>query len=157
MAAHDAGLHEGGLPRSRTGVIEGFYGPPWAPDRRIEVLRWCAERGMGAYVWAPKDDPKHRDAWRDLYDADELAVLAQLVDGSDLRVGWAVGPGLSMDAKSGDDHAALHRKVDQVLGLGVDLVVLALDDLPVRPGQGPEHADIARRLHDHLHGRAELW
>ena len=37
------------------------------------MAAWCADRGMTDYVYAPKDDPKHRERWRDPYDADELA------------------------------------------------------------------------------------
>ena len=35
---------------------------------------------MDAYVYAPKDDPKHRATWRTPYDADELAGFATLVE-----------------------------------------------------------------------------
>ncbi|HEY4397239.1 MAG TPA: beta-N-acetylglucosaminidase domain-containing protein, partial [Acidimicrobiia bacterium] len=43
------------------GVIEGFYGRPWSLTDRLEMIEFLAERGMNAYVYAPKSDPKHRD------------------------------------------------------------------------------------------------
>jgi hyaluronoglucosaminidase len=32
------------------------------------------------YIYAPKDDPYHRDKWREPYPADKLAELRDLVD-----------------------------------------------------------------------------
>ena len=43
------------------GVIEGFYGTPWTWEARGELAEWCGARGLRDYVYAPKDDPKHRD------------------------------------------------------------------------------------------------
>ena len=32
------------------GIVEGFYGPPWTWDDRVEVGQFCAARGMTHYV-----------------------------------------------------------------------------------------------------------
>jgi hypothetical protein len=140
-----------------TGVIEGFYGTPWSWDARAEVATWCAARGLGDYVYAPKDDPKHRERWRDPYDDDELAGFAGFaVDGA-LRLGFAISPGLSMDPDSTRDRDDLGAKVDQVVEAGAVAVVLALDDIPFGGGpQGQAHAALTAWLHDHLGGRAAL-
>ena len=61
-----------------------------------------------------------------------------------LRLGFAISPGLSMDYDDADDRAALAAKVDQVVGGGAALVVLALRRHPVRrrpAGRGPRRAD----------------
>jgi hypothetical protein len=137
-------------------VIEGFYGPPWSWDARAMVMRGCHERGMDLYLYGPKDDPLHRERWRELYPREDLDGFARLVAEDTLRVGFAISPGLSIDTSSAEDRAALGVKVDQVVALGVDVVALALDDIPVRPGLGPEHAELTTWLHGHLAGRAEL-
>ena len=139
------------------GLIEGFYGPPWSWTSRGEVAGWCADRGMTDYVYAPKDDPKHRERWRDPYDGLELEGFAGFaVDGA-LRLGFAISPGLSIDCSSGADRAVLGAKVDQVVEAGAAAVVLALDDIPFGGGpQGEEHASLTAWLHDHLAGRAHL-
>ena len=69
-----------------TGVIEGFYGPPWSWEQRLDVMAWCHERGMTHYVYAPKDDPLHRERWREPYADDALDGFARnafflIVDG----------------------------------------------------------------------------
>jgi hypothetical protein len=139
------------------GVIEGFYGPPWSWDLRLEVAAWCAERGMRDYVYAPKDDPKHRHEWRAPYDAEELAGFERFATEGDLSLGFAISPGLSIDCDSADDRADLAAKVDQVVAVGARSVVLALDDIPFGGGpQGEAHARMTAWLRDHLGDRASL-
>lgn len=140
-----------------TGVIEGFYGSPWSWEARAAVAGWCGERGLTDYVYAPKDDPKHRDRWRDPYDDDELAGFAAFAVEGALRLGFAISPGLSMDPGSSADRADLGAKVDQVVEAGAVAVVLALDDIPFGGGpQGTAHAALAAWLRDHLGDRATL-
>jgi hypothetical protein len=139
------------------GVVEGFYGRPWSWDERVLVCRWIAAHGMRDYVYAPKDDPKHRAEWRTPYDADELDGFARVAADGGVRLGFAISPGLSIEAGSQQDRAALAAKVDQVLDVGARLVVLALDDIPFGGGpQGRDHAELTTWLRDHLGDRAAL-
>jgi hypothetical protein len=138
------------------GVIEGFYGRPWSWDERLDVMRWCHERGMTHYLYAPKDDPLHRDRWRDQYSADDLDGFARLVASGTLEVGFGISPGLSIDYDDEADRRQLLAKIDQLLGVGVGLVCLALDDIAPREGLGAEHARLTTWLRERLDGRAEL-
>jgi hypothetical protein len=138
------------------GIIEGFYGRPWSWGERVEVMQWCHARGMTHYVYAPKDDPLHRERWSEPYGADDLAGFARLRDEGGLAVGFALSPGLSITYDDPDDRAALATKVDQVVDLGISLICLALDDIPPRPGLGDDHASVTRWLREHLDGRADL-
>jgi hyaluronoglucosaminidase len=139
------------------GIIEGFYGPPWSWDDRAELMRFCHERGMTHYVYAPKDDPKHRERWREPYGEGKLEGFARLAGEGTLEVGFGISPGLSIDYYSNDDRADLAAKIDQVLNVGIRLVVLALDDIPFGGGdQGRAHADLTTWLRDHLGDRASL-
>jgi hypothetical protein len=145
------------VPWPIAGIIEGFYGRPWSWDERAEVMRACHGWGMTHYVYAPKDDPKHRAQWREPYDDEVLAGFARLVSESTLKVGFGISPGLSIDVASADDRAALRAKVDQVLVTGIDFVVLALDDIPFGGAdQGVAHAELATDLREHLADRAAL-
>ena len=138
-------------------MIEGFYGPPWTWEARLEVAAWCADRGMTDYVYAPKDDPKHRERWQDPYDPDELAGFEHFAAEARLGLGFAISPGLSMEYDASADRTALAAKVDQVVAVGARLVVLALDDIPFGGGaQGEAHARVTTWLADHLAGRADL-
>jgi hypothetical protein len=139
------------------GVLEGFYGPPWSWEARVEVARWCTAHGMTDYVYAPKDDPKHRASWREPYDDEELAGFARVASDGGVRVGFAISPGLSMRYDLAADRAALAAKVDQVVAAGARHVMLALDDIPFGGGpQGEVHAQLTAWLRDHLDGDVVL-
>jgi hypothetical protein len=138
------------------GLIEGFYGRPWSWDERLDVMAWCGARGMTHYLYAPKDDPLHRDRWRDSYPDDALRGFEQLVASGTLQVGFGISPGLSIDYDSSADRTALLHKIEQLLDVGVRFVGLALDDIPPAPGLGERHAALTAWLHERLAGRADL-
>lgn len=131
------------------GIIEGFYGRPWTWDEREAVCRSLAEAGMDTYVHAPKDDPLHRERWRDPYDDDTLERLASLA-GTGVDVGLTVAPGLSLDPDSDADRRDLAAKVGQLVGTGVGLVGLLLDDLDPAQGLGDRHGRVAAELRERI-------
>jgi hypothetical protein len=61
-----------------------------------------------------QDDRKHRAAWRELYDADELAALAAAVQScarSGVDFVYGISPGLDMETSSHTERALLLAKV----------------------------------------------
>ena len=111
------------------GVVEGFYGAPWSHDDRLDVISFLAERGMNAYVYAPKDDAKHRAKWRVPYKRKKQGRFADLARHSSahgVRFGFAISPGLDIDydaaaANCFGDHSPLRllagiREVDVIGG-----------------------------------------
>lgn len=115
------------------GTVEGFYGPPWSPAERLAHLRFSARVGLSTYVFAPKDDPRHRAEWRDLHPAhelDELAALVAAAHGLGIRFVYAISPGLSMRFTGDADHRALVAKARQLAGVGVVSFALFFDDVP---------------------------
>ena len=144
------------MPWAIGGLVEGFYGPPWSWDDRVALARWCADRGMTHYLSAPKDDPRHRERWRDPYPAEDLAGFERVASEGGLELGFAVSPGLSIDYADGDDRAALGAKIDQGLSAGASFACLALDDIPTRPGLGEDHAALTTWLRGELSGSEDL-
>jgi hyaluronoglucosaminidase len=123
---------------------------------RLAVIEFLAERGMNAYVYAPKSDPKHRDRWRDAYDTAEIAefrTLAEQTARHSTRFGFALSPGLDIDYRSERDHDMLLQKLAPLLDAGAEWIVLALDDIPNRPGLALEQVDLATWLLDSLRFR----
>src|SRR4051794_37454566 len=121
-------------PFAVRGVIEGFYGPPWTHDQRLDLLPFLAARGMNTFVYGPKDDPLVRARWRDPYDGDDRARLASLVAASasnGLTFVYCISPGLSIEYSSAADVAALLAKLESVAALGVSHFGLLLDDIPL--------------------------
>src|SRR5512137_872252 len=103
------------------GVIEGFYGRPWTREERLELFDWMAAFGLTTYLYAPKDDLKHRALWREPYVEDEAETMTALVRGCagrGLQFIYAIGPGLDIRFSSEADRACLLARVDQMLALG---------------------------------------
>jgi hyaluronoglucosaminidase len=114
------------------GTIEGFYGSPWTTDERLDQLAFHGRFKLNTYVYAPKDDPYHRDRWREPYPADRLADLHRLVDAAaanHVRFTFAVSPGVSICYSDPADLAALEAKLQAMYDLGVRTFSIALDDI----------------------------
>jgi len=126
------------------GVIEGFYGPPWSHEERLELLRFCGREGLNTWVHAPKDDPYHRKLWREPYPDAELEQLRELVDEArrhDVEFAYAIAPGLDVRYTGADDLETLVAKCEQVQGIGVQSFQLLWDDIEHTLG----HAEDAAR------------
>ena len=147
-----AAVHDGHVPGVRIedapalrhrGIIEGFYGEPWSHAERLAALRLAGRLKLNSYVYAPKDDPWHRERWRELYPAVELERLAELG-----RVGTAEGvevvvalhPAGSMVFSDDAEHELLAVKAEQLLDAGIPGIALLFDDVPMQPGNAEDRA-----------------
>ena len=114
------------------GIIEGFYGPPWTHEERLDLLRFAAAEGFNTWVHAPKDDPYHRRLWREPYPDAELERLAELAAEA-ARLGvdfaYAIAPGLDLCYSKEPEWEALLAKVEQVRGAGIGSFQLLWDDI----------------------------
>src|SRR5215218_7636236 len=114
------------------GAIEGFYGSPWTHAERLDQLAFYGRFKLNTYVYAPKDDPYHRDRWRDPYPDDLLDELRSLVEtaaSNHVQFTFAVSPGVSICYSDPADIEALTTKLDAVYDLGVRAFSIALDDI----------------------------
>ncbi len=135
------------------GIVEGFYGPPWSHSARLDAISFLARRGLNAYVYAPKDDAKHRADWRVPYDAHErtrFGELAAHAHANDARFGFAISPGLDVTYEDPDDRAVVLAKLEPLLGVGVPWFLLLLDDIPMQAGLASRQAALATWLFDRL-------
>ena len=120
-------------PFLHRGIVEGYYGHPWSHADRLWMIGRMADWGMNTFVYAPKEDPLHREQWRTPYPEDTLAQFAELIghgDARGIRVGFAIAPGLSIEYASEDDRLALRRKLADFAAIGARFFCLALDDVP---------------------------
>ncbi len=114
------------------GVIEGFYGIPWSHHDRIDQLEFYSENKMNTYVYAPKDDPYHRDQWREPYPSEKLAELGELVNvanNNHVNFVFTISPGLDMCYSSEDEFMLLKEKAQAMWDLGVRDFAILFDDI----------------------------
>lgn len=115
------------------GVVEGFYGPPWSWEEREDMVRFMSDLRMNLYVYAPKDDPLHRQRWREDYDEETMGHFEEIASLASSRLVdfcYALSPGLSIDYGSEADVDAVERKLRSLYGVGVRAFALFLDDIP---------------------------
>lgn len=151
------------VPIPLRGVVEGFYGTPWTVEDRADIIDFCRKNNLNAYIYAPKDDPYHRDKWRKPYPADKLAELMSLVaaaQASNVRFIFAVSPGLDLNykgAKAEEDFNAMIRKLDAMYRIGVRNFAIFFDDLKDAKGNhhedGKAQAEFLNRVQKNLRSR----
>jgi hypothetical protein len=118
---------------ARRGIVEGFYGAPWSHRERLEMLRFLGRVRMNRYQYAPKDDPLHRERWRESYSGHDLERFQELVTAASenfVDLVYSINPGLSIAYSSEQDVADLIRKLEAMAALGVKHFALAFDDVP---------------------------
>jgi hyaluronoglucosaminidase len=113
-------------------------------QHRKRLLAFGASRGMNAYLYAPKDDPYHREKWRDPYPDREWADLVGLIGeashhGVDFAYGFHPGRGLSFFAD--EPIGWLLAKAERFYDIGVRLFAVLFDDIPSRL-DNPEDQEI---------------
>lgn len=124
------------------GVIEGFYGTPWQQKERLDLLTFAHETGYNAYIYAPKDDPYHREKWREPYPAQKLSELGDLIAAAQkeqVHFIFAVSPGLDVSlhgSRSQSDRQKLLQKLETVYALGVRDFAIFFDDIKEKDGKG---------------------
>ncbi|XP_038570076.1 protein O-GlcNAcase [Micropterus salmoides] len=128
----DGGPSQSGARRFISGVVEGFYGRPWTMEQRTDLFKREQKWGLNTYLYAPKDDYKHRMYWRDLYSAEEAEQLIALISAAqqhDVEFIYAISPGLDVTFSNPKEVAALKRKLDQVRSFGCRSFSLLFDDI----------------------------
>lgn len=90
---------------------------------------------MNTYLYAPKDDLKHRANWREPYDAVEAEALRALIANAQQRgvtFIYALGPGLDVRYSDPADFEHLTKRLGQMHALGCRDFALLFDDIPDR-------------------------
>jgi hyaluronoglucosaminidase len=140
----------------RRGIVEGFFGPPWSMVQRKAMFAFGAERCMNTYLYAPKDDPYHRERWQAPYPPRRWRALLQLIGAArarniDFVYGFHPGRGLCFSAQQPVN--ILLKKAQPFHAAGVRTFAVLFDDIPSRL----EHP-VDRKLFNNSLAHAEgMW
>ena len=119
----------------RRGIVEGFFGPLWSMAHRRRLFEFGAARGMNTYVYAPKDDPYHRERWMAPYPTKQWQALLTLIGEAQKRdidfvYGFHPGKGLLFTAEQ--PIRVLLSKAQRFYDAGVRTFAVLFDDIPSR-------------------------
>jgi len=119
----------------RRGIVEGFFGPLWTTAQRTSLFEFGAARGMNTYLYAPKDDPYHREHWTKPYPPTQWRALQQLIRHAQKRqidfvYGFHPGKGLCFSAEP--PARTLLDKAQRFYDTGVRTFAVQFDDIPSR-------------------------
>ena len=145
------------------GIIEGFYGPPWTHEERLDMVDFAARNRLNTFMYAPKDDPYLRRDWRVAHAQASRDRLAEVIDrcrDRDIDAMVGVSPGLSMRYSSAEDAELLNAKIATLVEAGATSIALLYDDIPDRLQHTEDieafhdlaaaQCEVANRVHDRL-------
>lgn len=137
------------------GFVEGFYGYPWSFENRCSVIKQASRYKINEYIYAPKDDPYHKDKWRELYpeaEAEQIRTLVNICNENHVEFVWCAHPGNGYNYSTDDDYNTLIAKIEQLYSLGVRRFGLSYDDLG-GSANGANQAALINRVQDYLQGK----
>lgn len=116
------------------GIIEGFFGPQYPQSARRSLAPFLAAFPDSFYIYAPKQDPHLRRDWRSPWDAEYLEKLTDLsrhFRSHGVRFGVGFSPFGIGTQLSPEDERILSEKLGQLQHVGIDLMGVFFDDMPV--------------------------
>ena len=113
------------------GVVEGFYGNPWSHIDRLRQFDFYGKNKLNVYIYGPKDDPYHRNQWREAYPEEEakrISELAKAAAQNKVDFVWAMHPGGDIQWNDADFNSSI-QKLEWMYALGVRAFAIFFDDI----------------------------
>ncbi|MBO7290018.1 MAG: beta-N-acetylglucosaminidase domain-containing protein [Bacteroidaceae bacterium] len=134
------------------GTVEGFYGTPWSHEARKSQLEFYGRNKMNVYIYGPKDDPWHRDKWREPYpevEANRIAELVEVAKKNSVNFYWAIHPGVDIKWNDEDrDH--LMAKLEVMYQLGGRSFAVFFDDIWGEGAKADKQAALLNYIDDNF-------
>ncbi len=122
--------------RPLLGVVEGFYGHPWAEETRLELLPRLGRFQHDLYIYAPKSDAYLRKNWRETPPESWFLKLERLRDAchrAGLRFGVGLSPLAYDDSNASQEQLSWQQALSRLAGLKIDALHLLFDDMAGDP------------------------
>ncbi|XP_065519594.1 protein O-GlcNAcase-like isoform X5 [Lathamus discolor] len=105
---------------------------PGELSREVSAPAGLRRWGLNCYMYAPKDELKHRLLWREPYTEHEAAHMRSLIEAAQERgvqFVFAISAGQDMVFSSAGDRLLLQQKLRQVAAMGCQAFALLFDDI----------------------------
>lgn len=114
------------------GSVEGFYGRVWSNDARASQLRFYGKYKMNVYVYSPKDDPYHRNKWREIYPEEkqkEFKGLLEIAKKNHVYFTWTIHLGGNVNENNlNGELDKLRNKLESMYKIGFRAFGVLFDD-----------------------------
>ena len=134
------------------GTVEGFYGTPWSHKARLSQIEFYGRNKMNVYIYGPKDDPYHRDHWREAYPDAEAKRIQELNEHSKqwgVNFYWAIHPGIDIKWTP-EDRDALMAKLEKMYNLGIRSFAVFFDDIWGEGTKADKQAELLNYVDDNF-------
>ena len=134
------------------GTVEGFYGTPWSHKARLSQIEFYGRNKMNVYIYGPKDDPYHRDHWREAYPDAEAKRIQELNEHSKqwgVNFYWAIHPGIDIKWTT-EDRDALMAKLEKMYNLGIRSFAVFFDDIWGEGTKADKQAELLNYVDDNF-------
>jgi len=119
------------------GLIEGFFGPAWPEQARLDFAPFLQQHDFDFYLYAPKADPHLRKKWREPWTIEYKAKLKHYSEhfrNHKVKFGVGLSPFELHLQDPKTQKALLQEKLQQLGDIGLDVLGLFFDDMPVHEG-----------------------
>lgn len=142
------------------GSIEGFYahedkgGVAWTYEDREDQIKFYGETKLNTYIYAPKDDPYHRQKWREPYPEAEMKKMESLIasaHANKVHFVFALSPGndIKLTGTNAEaDYQTLVNKCQLMYDKGVRSFAIFFDDISISGNAGELHAKFLNRFNE---------
>lgn len=140
-----------------SGIIEGFYGSPWTPDQRLDLIDKLSEESLNTFVYAPKFDLHHRLNWRLPYPLKILKHFQHLNKKGrrkNICTVLSISPGLSIDK---NDAEILRQRFKDLKNTGAAGLALLMDDIPWEKADPDFHSALVQMLMNDIGGDTDWF
>lgn len=114
------------------GIVEGYFGTPWAWPERSMVMRYLAPFDYKSFLYAPKADRYLRHDWMALYPVDDLGKLrafSSACEQEQVEFGIGLSPYELYKSFDGKAKSALRDKISQLEDVGINELSIFFDDM----------------------------
>jgi hypothetical protein len=137
----------------KLGVVEGFFGIPWAWSARTAYADFLSEYGFNTYLYAPKSDRLLRQSWHIPFSEEHLQNLKNLASvyrDKNINFGIGLSPFELYRNFDQENKDLLKNKLEQINTIDPSILCILFDDMQGDfPALAEQQIEITNFITDH--------